>query len=802
VRVGWEHELATGPPRARVWGWERERTREHFPPGLQHADLPWKDGRIRNEHEGTVMNTFTGLIGTRLRTDAFRSPRAGGIGWLLVLLVLPVAVAQPGPARGYTIPIVDLSGDAARQVVVDREPGQYLGHPTTVLLEDNKTMIAVYPKGHGRGAIVMKRSTDGGLTWSERLDVPENWATSQEVPTIYRVVDKAGVKRLIMFSGLYPIRMAVSEDDGQTWSPLEPIGEFGGIVAMASVVRLKNGDYMALFHDDGRFLREDGKAQTPPVFVVYKTLSTDGGLTWSEPEAIASHPSAHLCEPGAVRSPDGNQIAVLLRENSRKMNSFVIFSNDEGQTWSEAREVPGALTGDRHTARYAPDGRLFISFRDTTLESPTRGDWVGWVGRYEDIVEGREGRYRVRIMDNHKGADCAYPAVELLPDGTFVTTTYGHWTPGEEPYIVSVRFTMDELDAIAAGLPESQVLFKQGDGGVAVYRIPGLEVTNNGVVVAIADARADRGQDLPNNIDIVMRRSTDSGETWSDTQTIVDFPGKAGGGDAALLVDRTNNRLWMFYVYAAEGIGTKTSQPGLGEDTLRLHLMHSDDDGATWSEARDITADLKDPSWEAVWSSPGRGYQDRAGRLYFPFSRRGGGETCSTYAYSDDHGETWQRTAEAGSNVNESMLIERADGSLLANMRSSHGKNFRAIAYSYDRGQSWCGFHHHTQLVEPQCQASLIWYSTVAGGADQNRLLFSNPGSTERQRMTIRLSYDEGDTWPVERVLHEGPTAYSCMAVLPDGSIGILYECGEDTPYRTITFAKFTLAWLTGGLQY
>lgn len=357
--------------------------------------------------------------------------------------------AQFGQSKGYSIPVIDFSHETHRQVIVDKEQGQYLGHPTTVLLEDNKTMIAVYPKGHGRGAIVMKRSTDAGLTWSKRLPTPDNWATSKEVPTIYRVIDKQGARRLIMFSGLYPIRMAVSEDDGETWTLLEPVGNFGGIVAMASVERLKNGDYMALFHDDGRFLRGGGKRTK---FRVYKTISKDGGLTWSEPVTIAEHPAAHICEPGLIRSPDGNQIAVLLRENSRKFNSFVIFSEDEGQTWSRPRELPAALTGDRHVGRYAPDGRLFITFRDTTHVSPTKGDWVGWVGTYQDIVHGRQGQYRVRLMDNTKGADCAYPGLELLPGGTFVTTTYGHWTKGEMPFIVSVRFKMGEIDARAAPL--------------------------------------------------------------------------------------------------------------------------------------------------------------------------------------------------------------------------------------------------------------------------------------------------------------------------------------------------------------
>ena len=369
-----------------------------------------------------------------------------------MLLILLAIVDQPLP--GYTIPLIDLSKQTERQFLVDREQGQYLGHPTTVLLEDGKTIIVVYPKGHGQGAIVMKRSSDGGKTWSDRLPTPESWATSREVPTLYRTVDAAGKKHLIMFSGYYPIRMAHSEDDGQTWSELEPIGDYGGIVAMGCCFPIKTGagHYMAMFHDDGRFFTHNSKREQRlenAVMTLYKTISTDGGLTWGKPEAIHSDSDYHLCEPGVVRSPDGKQLAVLLRENRRKHNSCVIFSNDEGATWTPPRELPGALTGDRHTAVYAPDGRLFISFRDTTLESPTKGDWVAWVGTYQDIVDGKEGQYRVRLMDNHNKADCAYPGVVIQPDGTIVTTTYGHWIKNESPYIMTVRLKLAKLDALA-----------------------------------------------------------------------------------------------------------------------------------------------------------------------------------------------------------------------------------------------------------------------------------------------------------------------------------------------------------------
>ena len=361
------------------------------------------------------------------------------------------AAIQPEAMDAFTIPLIDLADDKARQIICDREEDQYLGHPTTVLLEDGKTMLCVYPKGHGRGAIVYKRSNDGGLTWSERLPTPASWETSQEVPTLFRVVDAQGKKRIIMFSGLYPCRMAVTEDDGATWSEIEPVGDWGGIVAMGSVVEQKTGpgNYMALFHDDGRFFTAGGKRHSPPVMTLLKTFSTDGGLTWSFPEEIYKSSEIHLCEPGAIRSPDGKQIAVLLRENARRKNSHIIFSDDEGQTWSKPRPVPASLNGDRHTGKYAPDGRLFISFRDITpkgVTSPTAGDWGGWVGTYDDLAHGRQGQYRVRLMDNHKGADCAYPGVEILPDGTFVTTTYGHWEEGKPPYIVSVRFTLKELD--------------------------------------------------------------------------------------------------------------------------------------------------------------------------------------------------------------------------------------------------------------------------------------------------------------------------------------------------------------------
>ncbi len=383
------------------------------------------------------------------------------LGCFLVALISNCSLAQEKINFANTI---DLDDQLYRQVVVDHEPGQYLGHPTTCLLEDGKTILCVYPKGHGRGAIVYKRSIDGGLTWSHRLPTPRSWETSKEVPTLHRVVGPDGKKRTIMWSGLYPARLAVTEDDGVNWSELKPAGDWGGIVVMGFVESLKTGQghYLAMFHDDGRFFKggtgqsygDVPTGKSTGSMTLFKTNSVDGGLTWSFPEAVYQSADIHLCEPGCIRSPDGKRLAVLLRENARRKNSHIIFSDDEGQTWTAPRELPLVLTGDRHTGKYGPDGRLFISFRccsprDSAGSRPFEGDWVGWVGTWDDLLNGNDGQYFVRLKDNKKGYDTTYPGVEVLPDGTFVATTYGHWSNNEPAYILSVRLKLAELDAIS-----------------------------------------------------------------------------------------------------------------------------------------------------------------------------------------------------------------------------------------------------------------------------------------------------------------------------------------------------------------
>ena len=701
------------------------------------------------------------------------------------------------PTRGYEIPLIDLDGETDREVVVDREDGQYLGHVTTVLLEDDKTLLAVYPKGHGKGQIVYKRSLDAGVTWSERLPTPGSWGTSREVPTIHRVIDpQTGKKRLIVWSGLYPARLAVSEDDGASWSELEKAGDWGGIVVMGFVERLANGSYIAMFHDDGRFFSSESKPTSPAVFTLFKTFSHDGGLTWTQPEAVWSGSDLNLCEPGCFRSPDGKTLAVLLRENSRTRNSCVIFSEDEGLTWSAPRELPASLTGDRHTGKYAPDGRLFISFRDTAHDSVTQGDWVGWVGTFEDILLGRPGQYRVRLKDNKHNWDTSYPGVEVLPDGTFVATTYGHWEEAKQPFIVSKRFKLSELDQRAAGVPQKTTLFARGENGVHTYRIPALVTSNSGVLIAACDARINSSGDLPNNIDTVIRRSTDGGKTWQPIETIVDWSGSEGAADPCMVVDRKTGRIWCAVTWA-EGVNWRTSRPGFGTDSFHALLVYSDDDGVTWSETTDVTDSLKDPSWRSIWFSPGSGIQSQSGRLFIPFSAANGqGEAFSYAAISDDHGETWSRVGPMGSKTNENIIAQLADGTLVCNMRSTHGLKLRAISTSKDDGETWSALEHHEGLIEPVCQAGLLTVPASLTPDEREWLVFSNPGSKKRERLAVKVSFDGGVTWPVERVIHPGPAAYSCLSLLPGGGLGLLYERGERDSYEGISFASIPLKWL------
>lgn len=355
--------------------------------------------------------------------------------------------------------------------------------------------------------------------------------------------------------------------------------------------------------------------------------------------------------------------------------------------------------------------------------------------------------------------------------------------------------------------------FVAGEAGVCEYRIPALVCTNEGTLLAACDARADKPGDAPNNIDLALKRSEDLGETWSDVQILVDDGGDMAAGDPCMLVDRETGTIWIVYDHIYPTMDELLRRDphraeGAREEwhgrVVFLHAVRSDDDGRTWSEPIDLTPQVKHPDWVAAMAGPGMGITMSTGRLICPGYRRHSSnfEQDGAHVYfSDDHGETWQVGETPSPKTNESQVVELADGRLMTNMRTPRGHGCRMVATSDDGGETWSEARDEPTLIEPACQASFIRWTSEAAGADRNRLLFSNPASVEqRTDMTVRLSYDEGQTWPVARRLAGDYCSYSCMAALPDGTVGILFEHHGPNPksqhLEQLRFARFNEAWL------
>lgn len=347
------------------------------------------------------------------------------------------------------LPVVDLSGETQRQVVIAAgTPEVYQGHPTTTLLSDGKTILAVWCINHGGKAGPMARSEDGGKTWT-RVDgqLPPGYSKHENCPSIYRMTDPQGKERLWVYSawigrfGL-PMPRIMSEDGGRTWQEQPPLGkEFRCVMTFSSVVRLKAGAYLGMYHRG-----PEGADRSP--LEVLQTVTKDGGMTWSTPRVVAKVDGKNPCEPFVFRSPDGNELCCIMRENTHKGCSLMMFSRDEGATWSTPTDTPWGLTGDRHMGVCTSDGRLVIAFRDQAPQSPTQGHFVAWVGTYDDIKQGKPGQYRIKLLHSYAGGDCGYPGVELLPDGTIVATTYiKYWNDARKHSVVCTRFQLSETDS-------------------------------------------------------------------------------------------------------------------------------------------------------------------------------------------------------------------------------------------------------------------------------------------------------------------------------------------------------------------
>jgi sialidase-1 len=334
----------------------------------------------------------------------------------------------------------------------------------------------------------------------------------------------------------------------------------------------------------------------------------------------------------------------------------------------------------------------------------------------------------------------------------------------------------------------NDVLFHSGQAGYFCFRIPALVVTGKGSILAFAEARKTNCADW-DEIDLVVRRTDDGGKNWSDPRVLF-HETKHSINQPTPIVDRETGVLWLVFC----------------RDNQSVLVTHSDDDGLTWSAPRDITIRTKDPSWKYVAAGPGHGIQLSGGRLLLAAwgdTSPGPvtwpptwGEIEFTFTmFSDDHGATWQRGRPMYENATEeAMVVEAADHRVFMTLRSLHGKFRRGHAWSEDGGYSWSRIQFDEALPDPPAHGSIIRFPGE-GAAQHPSVLFANPASVkDRMRLTVRMSQDDCQTWPISKVLYEGSSAYSDLAIANDGTVLCLFEADQ---YSKIILARFNLAWLT-----
>jgi len=341
-------------------------------------------------------------------------------------------------------------------------------------------------------------------------------------------------------------------------------------------------------------------------------------------------------------------------------------------------------------------------------------------------------------------------------------------------------------------------LFVSGKDGYHTFRIPSVIVTSKGTILAFCEGRK-QGRSDTGDIDIVLKRSFDNGKTWQPMEIVWD-DGSNVCGNPCPVIDRDTGTIWLLLTHNLGEDSEKEIVDGTSIGSRTAWVTKSIDDGATWTEPVEITSTTKKSDWTWYATGPGVGIQLTTGRMVIPCDHIVAGSKVfrAHIIYSDNHGATWEIGGIRGDRTNECQSVELINGKLLLNMRNYSGNHRRAVAISDDKGMTWSDVTYDQTLIEPVCQASLLRFTDTIN-SDRSRILFSNPASEKREKMTVRLSYDECASWEISKVIHPGPSAYSCLAALNDGTIACLYERGNDHAYETITFTAFNLVWLTDG---
>jgi len=357
------------------------------------------------------------------------------------------------------------------------------------------------------------------------------------------------------------------------------------------------------------------------------------------------------------------------------------------------------------------------------------------------------------------------------------------------------------------------IIHKQGQFGCHTFRIPAMAATNQGTLLAVYDMRYNSRRDLQGHMDIGLSRSTDGGETWARPVPIMDMK-KFGGlpedqngcSDPNILVDRKTGEIMVSAVWTHGKPGThqwagQGSEPGHSiHQSSQFMMVRSKDDGLTWSKPENWTKRLKDPKWCLFAPAPGNGINLMDGTLVMPTQGRdANGLPFSNFMWSKDHGKSWTLSSPARDNTTECSVAELKDGSLMLNIRDNRNRkdksktNGRAVSVTKDMGKNWkVHSSDHGALPEPVCMASLICHDLEDG---RRVLFFSNPNSKyKREKMTVRMSLDQGKTWPKSILLDQKGGAYSSLAMVDDRTLGILYESSvADMVFQKIMLSEFGL---------
>jgi sialidase-1 len=439
------------------------------------------------------------------------------------------------------------------------------------------------------------------------------------------------------------------------------------------------------------------------------------------------------------------------------------------------------------------------------------GGWSQTVELESDAYASGEALYALVEANQLATTDAAYRRgvayllQTQLPDGSWYVKSrskpfqayFESGFPHEKDQFISIAATCWATLALLQALPpvddplaESRVpVFVAGTEGYHSFRIPALVTSARGTLLAFSEARKNSRSDT-GEIDVVLRRSSDSGRTWQSLIMAADM-GEHTIGNPCPVVDRVTGRIHLLLTRNHGQDKESEISRGKSREPRTVWVTTSDDDGLTWSPLRDISATTRANGWGWYGTGPGNAIQLASGRLVVPSYHTPANSHVqwAHIVYSDDHGATWQRGEACGPSCGESAVAEAHDGTLVMLMRQHPDRTGqRHIATSRDGGLTWT--KPTKTLVDPGCQGSMLKIPSPDNGV-QPWIAFTNPASDkQRVRLTLRLSPDLGQTWPRELLLDAGPSAYSCLSLLADGSIGCLYERGEKNAYETVSFVR------------